>query len=47
PGAARLLAGADDRGTRLAWAAAPLGPPRADSYLARADGLDLTVIARL
>jgi ABC-type branched-subunit amino acid transport system substrate-binding protein len=47
PGAARLLAGEDDRGTRLAWAAAPLGPPRADSYLARADGLDLTVIARL
>lgn len=45
--AARLLAGEGDRLTRLAWSAAPLGPPRADSYLARADGLDLTVIARL
>ncbi|NKZ02271.1 substrate-binding domain-containing protein [Actinomadura latina] len=45
-GSARLLAGGD-RLARLAWSAAPLGPPPAESYLARADGLDLTVIARL
>ncbi|GAA3883030.1 substrate-binding domain-containing protein [Saccharothrix violaceirubra] len=40
-GAAALLAGID----RHAWAA--LGPPRAGGFLARADGLDLTVIAPL
>ncbi|MEV5752248.1 ABC transporter substrate-binding protein [Actinoallomurus sp. NPDC052308] len=42
--AGRLLAGAPD--ARRAWAAAPLGPPRAGGYLARADGLDLTVVSR-
>ncbi len=42
-GTAELL-GAADRG---AWAAAPLGPPRLGGFLARADGLDLTVIAPL
>jgi ABC-type branched-subunit amino acid transport system substrate-binding protein len=46
-GSARLLAGDGDRLTRLAWSAAPLGPPRTESYLARADGLDLRVITRL
>ncbi|TMR38624.1 ABC transporter substrate-binding protein, partial [Actinomadura geliboluensis] len=45
-GAVRLLGG-DDRAARLAWSAAPLGPPPAATYLARADGLDLAVIARL
>jgi ABC-type branched-subunit amino acid transport system substrate-binding protein len=40
--AARLLA-APGR----AWPAASLGPPSPGGYLARADGLDLTVIARL
>ncbi|TYK49113.1 ABC transporter substrate-binding protein [Actinomadura decatromicini] len=47
--AARLLAGAGsgDPAVRRAWSAAPLGPPSADGFLARADGLDLTVIARL
>ncbi|MEU8117967.1 substrate-binding domain-containing protein [Spirillospora sp. NPDC049024] len=43
---ARLLAGADPV-ARHAWAAAPLGPPRPERYLARADGLDLTVVTRL
>ncbi|MBB5958017.1 ABC-type branched-subunit amino acid transport system substrate-binding protein [Saccharothrix tamanrassetensis] len=43
PGTAALLASAD----RGAWAAAPLGPPRSGGFLARADGLDLTVIAPL
>jgi len=42
-GTAALLGSAD----RGAWAAAPLGPPRSGGYLARADGLDLTVIAPL
>ncbi|MEU8345314.1 ABC transporter substrate-binding protein [Spirillospora sp. NPDC048832] len=45
-GAVRLLGGGD-RAARLAWSAAPLGPPPAATYLARADGLDLSVIARL
>jgi urea transport system substrate-binding protein len=44
---ARLLAGADDRLARWAWSAAPLGPPPMERYLARADGLDLTVIKSL
>ncbi|TDD83607.1 acetamidase regulator [Actinomadura darangshiensis] len=44
--AARLLASGDPL-ARLAWSAAPLGPPRADGYLARADGLDLAVVTRL
>ncbi|MES9601808.1 ABC transporter substrate-binding protein [Actinomadura sp. NPDC000929] len=43
---ARLLAGADPV-ARRAWSAAPLGPPRPEGYLARADGLDLTVVTRL
>ncbi|WP_257901211.1 ABC transporter substrate-binding protein [Saccharothrix obliqua] len=42
-GAAELLATAN----RHAWSAAPLGPPRAGGFLARADGLDLTVVAPL
>lgn len=46
-GSARLLAGGGDPVARRAWSAAPLGPPPAASYLARADGLDLTVITRL
>ncbi|TYB46721.1 ABC transporter substrate-binding protein [Actinomadura chibensis] len=45
--AARLLAAAGDPAVRRAWWASPLGPPSADGYLARADGLDLTVVARL
>ncbi|TDD31020.1 acetamidase regulator [Actinomadura sp. KC06] len=40
----RLLAGAGDP---RSWACAPLGPPRTGGFLARADGLDLTVITRL
>ncbi|GLZ39290.1 ABC transporter substrate-binding protein [Actinokineospora sp. NBRC 105648] len=40
---AGLLATTD----RGAWSAAPLGPPRAGGFLARADGLDLTVITQL
>lgn len=44
---ARLLAGTGDRASRWAWSAAPLGPPPMARYLARADGLDLTVIRRL
>ncbi|MEV0679048.1 substrate-binding domain-containing protein [Actinosynnema sp. NPDC050436] len=42
-GTAALLATAD----RGPWAAAPSGPPRLGGFLARADGLDLTVIAPL
>ncbi|TDB85732.1 acetamidase regulator, partial [Actinomadura sp. KC216] len=42
--ARRLLAG---DGEAEGWACAPLGPPGAGGYLARADGLDLTVITRL
>ncbi|MEU7531313.1 hypothetical protein AB0A74_36665, partial [Saccharothrix sp. NPDC042600] len=38
---ARLLA------TPGAWPAGTLGPPVPGGYLARADGLDLTVITRL
>ncbi|RKT55797.1 ABC transporter substrate-binding protein [Saccharothrix australiensis] len=42
-GAAALL----HRAERDAWSGAPLGPPRSGGFLARADGLDLRVIARL
>ncbi|WP_026425964.1 ABC transporter substrate-binding protein [Actinokineospora inagensis] len=43
PTTAALLADGD----RTPWSSSPLGPPRAGSFLARADGLDLTVIAPL
>ncbi|MEU4805409.1 substrate-binding domain-containing protein [Actinosynnema sp. NPDC023587] len=42
-GTAALLASTE----RGAWAGAPSGPPRPGGFLARADGLDLTVIAPL
>ncbi|MCO5997995.1 ABC transporter substrate-binding protein [Actinoallomurus rhizosphaericola] len=41
-----LLNAPGEPDARRAWAAAPLGPPRAGGYLARADGLDLTVVSR-
>ncbi|MGH3239742.1 MAG: substrate-binding domain-containing protein [Spirillospora sp.] len=44
---ARLLASGGEVGVRRAWVRAPLGVPRRGGYLARADGLDLTVITRL
>ncbi|WP_018683773.1 ABC transporter substrate-binding protein [Actinokineospora enzanensis] len=43
PAATALLATGEHR----AWSAAPLGPPRPGGFLARADGLDLTVITPL
>jgi hypothetical protein len=45
PVAARLLSSDDSAATRLAWSRAPLGRPRRGTCLARADGLDLTVVA--
>ncbi|GAA3046329.1 ABC transporter substrate-binding protein [Actinokineospora globicatena] len=42
-GTVRLLTSGD----RMPWSGAPLGPPRAGGFLARATGLDLTVIAPL
>ncbi|GAA1218638.1 substrate-binding domain-containing protein [Kitasatospora nipponensis] len=41
--AGRLLHG-DDAATRRAWARAPLGPPREQVHLARAEGLDFAVL---
>lgn len=41
-----LLSAAGGQEARGAWSAAPLGPPRAGGYLARADGLDLAVVSR-
>ena len=43
--ARHLLTATDSSLARRAWATAPLGPPRGGVYLARADGLDLTVVA--
>jgi ABC-type branched-subunit amino acid transport system substrate-binding protein len=42
-----LLSPVDSGTARKAWSAAPLGRPRGDTYMARADGLDLSVIAKL
>ena len=42
-----LLSPGDSGLSRKAWSAAPLGPPRNGTYIARADGLDLSVIATL
>jgi ABC-type branched-subunit amino acid transport system substrate-binding protein len=42
-----LLSPLDSGTARKAWAAAPLGRPRSGTYIARADGLDLSVIAKL
>ncbi|MGH3261869.1 MAG: substrate-binding domain-containing protein [Trebonia sp.] len=47
PLAARLLGGADSCWARRALASAPLGAPPWAGYLARADGLDLSVVAKL
>jgi ABC-type branched-subunit amino acid transport system substrate-binding protein len=44
---AHLLSPVDSETARKAWAAAPLGRPPGGTYIARADGLDLSVIARL
>ncbi|MFI1579950.1 substrate-binding domain-containing protein [Embleya sp. NPDC020630] len=41
----RLLDG-DPEGTRAAWARSPLGPPRRQVFLARAEGLDFAVLPR-
>ncbi|WP_433273656.1 ABC transporter substrate-binding protein [Actinosynnema sp. CS-041913] len=48
-GTAALLGSTAPLGSaaRGAWVGAPLGPPRLTGFLARADGLDLTVIAPL
>jgi ABC-type branched-subunit amino acid transport system substrate-binding protein len=45
PLAARLLSSERSAMTRLGWSRAPLGRPRRGTYLACADGLDLTVVA--
>jgi urea transport system substrate-binding protein len=45
-GAGFLLHAAGAPEGREAWSGAPLGPPRSGGYLARANGLDLTVVSR-
>jgi ABC-type branched-subunit amino acid transport system substrate-binding protein len=45
--AGRLHAARSASWVRDGWAGTPFGPPRAGGQLARADGLDLRVIARL
>jgi urea transport system substrate-binding protein len=45
PVAARLLSPDGSALTRLAWSRAPLGRPRRGTCLARADGLELAVVA--
>ena len=42
---AGLFAAPDSTLARRAWTAAPLGPPSGDVYLARAEGLTLSVVA--
>jgi ABC-type branched-subunit amino acid transport system substrate-binding protein len=43
--ATHLLDSGDSALARRAWATSPLGPPRRGGYLARAEGLDLMVVA--